>query len=613
VCGITGWVAYDDDLTRHRDTIDAMTATMELRGPDDGGTWVGEHAGLGHRRLAVIDPPGGRQPMTAHLPAGDVVLVYSGEVYNFRELRTQLTGLGHTFTTRSDTEVVLRAYLEWGEGLAERLNGMYAFAIWDARDERLVLVRDRLGIKPLFYHRTPDGVIFGSETKAVIANPRVPRVIDTDCLRELVAFTKCSGWSLWKDISEVEPATVVTVTAHGMRQRTYWRLETTDHPDGPEETVEHVTELLSDIVARQVVADVPQCVLLSGGLDSSALTALAGGALSEAGERVGSFAVDFAGQEDGFVADELRATPDAPFVRDVAKHVGSAHHDVVVDTAGLMDPDLRRAVIAARDMPVGLGDMDTSLYLLFDRVRQDSTVALSGEAADEVFGGYAWFHTPALRDAPTFPWLAAQNSYTTDRTGLLRRELRTAMDVGGFIADEYAAAVARVEHRDDEDAAERRMRTVGHLHLTRLVRAMLDRKDRLSMAAGLEVRVPYADHRLVQYVYNAPWAYKSSDGREKSLLRQAVSGLLPTSVLERLKSHYPSTQDRGYVTALQRQAADVVAAPAHPVFEVIDHDWARTACTTPPDRLAYPARNGMERLLDLYHFIDMYRPELRLA
>ncbi|MBN9743400.1 asparagine synthase (glutamine-hydrolyzing) [Amycolatopsis sp. A1MSW2902] len=612
MCGITGWVAFEEDVTRRRDIVEEMTATMALRGPDEGGTWFDTHVGLGHRRLAVIDPPGGKQPMTAATPAGEVVLVYSGEVYNFVALREELVRRGHRFATRSDTEVVLRAYLQWGEALAERLDGMFAFAVWDGRDNRLVLVRDRLGIKPLFWHRTRDGAVFGSEAKAVLAHPAVPRVVDTAGLRELVAFTKTSGWVLWRDVTEVEPGTVLTITADGVRERTYWRLSSAEHRDSPAETVERVRALLGDIAARQVVADVPQCVLLSGGLDSSALTGLAHAALADDGEKVRSFSVDF-GHEEDFAADELRGTPDAPFVRDVAAHVGSQHHNVLVDTSRLLDPEVRRAVVAARDFPAGLGDIDTSLYLLFSRIRQEATVALSGEAADEVFGGYAWFHHPALRDSGTFPWLAAQNTYTTDRTGLLRPELREAMDVAGFIADEYVTAVAGVEHRDGEDAAERSLRTASHLHLTRLVRAMLDRKDRLSMAVGLEVRVPFADHHLVEYVHNAPWSVKTADGHEKSLLRAAVAPLLPTSVLERRKSHYPSTQDTGYVRTLQRQAAEVVAEREHAVFSVIDRQWAAAATSAPVEQLAVPARNGMERLLDLYHWIDLYRPELRVA
>lgn len=610
MCGITGWVAFEQDLTGQGDTVAAMTATLAERGPDESGTRLFRHAALGHRRLAVIDPPGGRQPMTARTPAGPVTLVHSGEVYNHTALRAELTARGHRFTTRSDTEVVLRGYLEWGEAVAERLTGMYAFALWDERRQRLVLVRDRMGVKPLYLHRTHDGLLFGSEPKAVLANPVFPRRVDTGCLRELAGFTKAPGWSLWKDLREVEPGTVVTVDRAGMRERTYWRLETTEHTDDAETTVERVAALLGEIMPQQLVSDVPQCVLLSGGLDSSAVTALAARHQRETGGKLRTFSVDFAGYEENFRPDELRETPDAPYIREVVAHLGADHRTVLLDSRSLLDPALRRAVVGARDMPIGLGDIDSSMLLLFRAIREQATVALSGEFADELFGGYAWFHHPAARDADTFPWLAFQNTYTADRTEPLRPELREALDIGGYVADEYASAVARVEHLPGEDAFERRMRTSSHLHITRLVRAMLDRKDRMSMAAGLEVRVPFADHRLVEYVYNAPWALKTVDGREKGLLRQAVAPLLPRSVTERVKSPYPSTQDTGYAAALQRQARDVLADRDHQVFAVFDRDWVRRTADAAPAAVTGAARTGLERFLDFHVWSDAYDPEL---
>ncbi|MEV0281092.1 asparagine synthase (glutamine-hydrolyzing) [Streptomyces sp. NPDC050610] len=613
MCGITGWVAFDDDLTVRGHDIEAMTATLADRGPDDGGTWVRRHVALGHRRLAVIDPPGGAQPMTAGTPGGSVALVYSGETYNFTELRGELRGRGHVFRTSSDTEVVLHAYLEWGEHMAERLNGMYALALWDERAHKLVLVRDRMGVKPLYLYPTPDGVLFGSEPKAVLANPRARRVVDLDCLHELIGFTKAPGWSLWKGMTEVEPGTVVTVTRDGIRRRTYWSLPTREHTDDTGTTVERVRELLTDTMGRQSVSDVPLSALLSGGLDSSAVTALSARHLAASGERLRTFSVDFAGLEENFRPDELRETPDSPFIREVARAVGTDHRAVVLDSGELTDPGLRRSVLRARDMPIGLGDIDSSMYLLFQAIREHSTVTLSGEFADELFGGYIWFHHPAARDADTFPWLAFQNAHTTDRTALLHPDVRRRLDIPAYIADQYASAVASVEHLDGETGLERRMRTVCHLHLTRLVRALLDRKDRLSMAVGLEVRVPFADHRLVEYVYNAPWSMKTADGREKSLLRAAVRDALPESVVDRVKSPYPSTQDPGYAKALQEQAREVLAERDSPVFELVDRAWLQETVAREPEQLAGDGRLGIERVLDLHHWFDMYDPELRLS
>jgi asparagine synthase (glutamine-hydrolysing) len=609
MCGITGWVSFETDLSRERETLDAMTATMACRGPDDAGTWIAPDAALGHRRLAIIDLPGGRQPMSLTTPNGEIVLVYSGETYNFTELRAKLKAKGHWFTTESDTEVVLHGYLEWGEAVADHLNGMYAFAIWDARDRKLVMIRDRMGIKPLYYYPTRDGVLFGSEPKAILAHPRVRKVVDADGFRELFAFTKAPGWSLWQGMTEVEPGTIVRVDEGGVHSRTYWSLPARPHTDDQETTVARVRELMTDIVERQLVADVPRCVLLSGGLDSSAITGLAAGSL---GEQLRTFSVDFVGQEENFTPDEMRDTPDAPFVRDVANLVRSAHQDVVLDPQTLTDPSARRAMITARDIPSGLGDLDVSLYLLFKAIRAESTVALSGESADEVFGGYRWFHDEAVRNAATFPWMAFRTGHDM-RDSLLRDDLLKRLDLEPYIADQYASAVATVEHLDGESETDSRMRTFFHLHLTRFVRHLLDRKDRASMAVGLEVRVPFCDHRLVEYVYNTPWSLKTFDGREKSLLRHATKHVLPQSVVDRVKSPYPSTQDPGYAAELQRQTKDILAERGNPLFDLVDRAWLTEIVEHDPATITTMARYGLDRSLDLYHWLDLYRPELDLA
>ncbi|MFD7496490.1 asparagine synthase (glutamine-hydrolyzing) [Streptomyces sp. NPDC059832] len=615
MCGIAGWVSFDRDLRAAEEVakLDAMTETMSCRGPDDRGTWTAGHASLGHRRLAIIDLPGGRQPMTVDTPEGAVALVYSGEAYNFIELRGELTARGHRFTTDSDTEVVLRGYLEWGEALAERLNGMYAFAIWDGRHDRLVMIRDRMGVKPFYYWPTPDGVLFGSEPKAILANPLARPRVTLDGLRELFTVVKTPGHAVWDGMYEVEPGTVVTVDRGGLRRHVYWRLETRPHPDDRDTSIATVRSLLDDIVRRQLVSDVPRCILLSGGLDSSAVTALAARQLAESGEKVRTFAVDFVGRTENFVADELRTTPDTPFVHDVAQQSGTLHRDIVLDPDTLADPEVRARMIRARDIPMGLGDMDASLYLLFRAIREHSTVALSGESADEVFGGYLQFFDEEARSADTFPWLVRFAEHFGEDSGVLRDDLGRALDLGAYVRDSYETAVAGIERLAGESDFEYRMRRICHLHLTRFVRVLLDRKDRASMAVGLEVRVPFCDHRLVEYVYNAPWSIKSFDGREKSLLREATADVLPRSVYDRTKSPYPSTQDPKYAIALQGYARELLARPDHRVFDLVDRDRLRRAADHHAPQVTSASRRGLERTLDLAMWLDLYEPELILG
>ena len=607
MCGITGWVAFDRDLAQERALIDAMTETMSCRGPDASGVWSDQNATLGHRRLAVIDIPGGAQPMSVSTPNGDVAMVYSGEVYNFKELRDDLVKRGEKFATSSDTEVVLRGYLQWGEALADRLNGMYAFAIWDSRVRKLVMIRDRMGIKPFYIYPTPDGVLFGSEPKAILANPLAKRIVDKDGLREMMVQVKTPKHAVWKGMREVEPGTIVTVDQNGVRERTYWRLESKLHADDERTTVARVRALLDDIVRRQLVADVPECVLLSGGLDSSAITALSA---LELAEPVRTFAVDFVDQAQNFTPNDLRPTMDTPYVHEVSEHVGSDHTDIVLDHNQLADLDIRRKVVRARDLPMGIGDMDASLYLLFKAIREQSTVALSGESADEIFGGYRQFHDPAVQKTDAFPWIAIGNSPVDGAGELLTPALRSALDLDTYVNDRYTDAVAEVTRLEEEDEFTHRMRVMSYLHLTRFVRILLDRKDRMSMAVGLEVRVPFCDHRLVEYVYNTPWSLKTYDGREKSLLRGAARDVLPESVVQRVKSPYPSTSDPRYGAAIQAHAKDLFGSGDDLLFSLIDPAKLQHLIGLDPHNLQPVERTSIERVLDLSVWIDMYRPTI---
>jgi asparagine synthase (glutamine-hydrolysing) len=565
MCGITGWVAYDRNLGGERGTLAAMTETMACRGPDAAGLWLDPHVAFGHRRLAVIDISGGAQPMAVeHDGRTLLVTTYSGEIYNYRELRAELEAHGHTFRTSSDTEVALHAYLQWGEDFTARLNGMYAFALWDPRSEELLLVRDRMGIKPLYYWPTRDGVLFGSEPKAILAHPEVRAAVDAEGIAELLAFTKTPGHAVYRGMFELKPGHTLRVRRGSITERRYWALEAREHTDDLDTTIARVRELLDDIVDRQLVADVPLCTLLSGGLDSSVVTALAAKSLTADGRGpVRSFAVDFVGQTENFQADALRPTPDGPYARALAAHVGSDHRDIVLDTAQLMDRANRERVLFARDLPYGIGDIDTSLYLLFKAIREESTVALSGESADEVFGGYSWFHDEKIVHTDAFPWLAATrgafsgSDIGTDREALLAPGLLAKADIPGYQDRRYQEALAQVPRLPGEEGLERRMREISYLHLTRFVQFLLDRKDRASMATGLEVRVPFCDHRLVEYVFNVPWAMKTFD-------------VLPDSVANRVKSPYPVTQDPRYAEAVRAQLRVVLDDPDSPVLPLID-------------------------------------------
>ena len=576
MCGITGWVDFGRDLRGQRAAIEAMTATMICRGPDAGGAWCSAHAAIGHRRLSVIDLPGGAQPMRAP-GEDDVVLTFSGEIYNFTELRRELAARGHHFRTRSDTEVLLRGYLEWGADCVRRLNGMFAFGVWDGRRQELLLARDRLGVKPLYYALQAEGVLFGSEPKAVLAHPAFRAEIDSEGLAELFSQvgTATPGHGVYRGLCQVRPGTQLRVGRGGVRTCAYWALEAWEHTDDLATTAGTVRELLADAVDRQTVADVPLCSLLSGGLDSSVVSALAAGSLRRRDHaKLATFSVDFTGSADAFTPDQLRPSHDEPFARAAAGHIGSRHGTITLEAEDLVTAQW--APLAAHDLPT-FGDMYVSFVLLCREISKQSTVALSGEAADEVFGGYPWYHVPALFVAPTFPW-AARGSWEP----LLQPDVRARVRLGEYAADRYAQALAEVPRLAGESQQDRRIREVLYLGLTRWLPFLLDRKDRLSMASGLEVRVPFTDHRLVEYVWNVPWPVKEAGGIEKGLLRTAADGLLPADLLRRRKSIYPGAADQVYERAIDAQLRRLLAQPDAPLFDLISRERLTAAYSADP-------------------------------
>ncbi|MDP8928889.1 MAG: asparagine synthase (glutamine-hydrolyzing) [Actinomycetota bacterium] len=544
----------------------AMTDTMACRGPDAEGLWLSERAALGHRRLAVIDLEGGAQPMAADRGVDEIVLTYCGEVYNFRQLREELRTAGHRFRTRSDTEVVLRGYLEWGQRCVERFDGMFAFAIWDQRRQELLLARDRFGIKPLYYVVTDTGLLFGSEPKALLANPLFTAEVDAEGLAELFGLNKgrTPGHGVFRGLRQLLPGQTLRVGRHGLRPTRYYRLASHPHEDDLPTTTATVRGMLEDIVERQLVADVPLCSLLSGGLDSSVVTALAARGLERQGlGKPVTFAVDFENSDAFFRPSAQRPSRDAPFVRLMVDRLGAQHTDIVLrpeDLAGQQEHTL-----AARDLP-GHGDMDASLYLLCREVRRHSTVALSGEGADEVFAGYPWFFDQPLETVRNFPW----RTTIPDISGLLSAEARERIRLDEYVADRYAEALAEVPHLEGEAAADRRIRELSYLTLSHYLPLMLDRKDRMAMAVGLEVRVPFCDHELLDYVWNIPWSMRTNGGVEKGILRAATDDLLPAEVAARRKSGFPAVQDPAYDEELMTRLEGWMAEGSSPLADLVD-------------------------------------------
>jgi asparagine synthase (glutamine-hydrolysing) len=611
MCGIAGWVDFERDLRSQASTVREMAGVLANRGPDAEAVWTDDRAALGFRRLAVIDLAGGDQPRVAEEDGRVLaVLVYNGEIYNFRQLREHLAARGHRFRTASDSEVVLRAYLEWGEDCVTRLNGMFAFAVWDPRHHHLLLARDRLGVKPMYYAPLGRGAVFGSEPKSLLAHPLVEAVVDRDGMAELLTYIATPGHAVYRGMREVPPGHVVLLRDGSVQRRRYWSLPAREHADDLATTVGTVRELLADSVAGHLVSDVPLCTLLSGGLDSSAIAALA----ARAGDRPRTFAVDFEGHAERFRKDFWHEDPDAPYAAEVARHVGADHEPVVLRTDDMADPVVAAAALRSQDLPSPIPDMDRSLYLLLRAVRERSTVALMGEIADELFGGYQSFRDRSLLDTGNFPWVSMGLRVAPwgRSTGLLDPGLLKEIDVPAYSAARYAETMAEVPEVAGESEEDRLMRRVRYAHLTRWLPLLLARDDRLSMAVGLELRVPYCDHRLVEYVCNIPWTMQVADGREKSVLRAAVADLVPESVLRRKKSPFPVTQDPGYGQVLREQFDAVVTDPQSPVRPLLDGRAVAELLDArrPIEATGWGERRNVEMVLQLDAWLRRYRVRL---
>lgn len=615
--GITGWVARERDLTTQADVLEAMTATLTSRGPDGTGSWLQPDVALGHCRAGVLAGGAGQQPLVADVPGGQAVaVVYDGQIYNAAGIRQELRRRGHPFRTEGDAEVLLRGYLEWGGNLAHRLSGMYAFAIWDGRVRALVMGRDRMGLRPLHFYPLDDGLLFGSEPKAILAHPRAQRVVDAEGLCEIFSgFNRTPGHAIWSGMREVRPGTLVTAARDGMTERTYWQLTAEPHHDDQATTVATARELLTDSVASQIRSDAPCGILLSGGLDSSILAGLASRHLRDQrhGHGIATFTMDFANQgryEDMDLAiPPVRGTsPDPPYARDMAAALGSSHRDIILGHAEVADPRVRRACVEARDFPTGLGDRDLSFYLLCLAVRESAAMVLSGDA-----GGQAFTSPRVIAAAPLSPSAQPRpERKPLDDTALLSARFLEAIGRDRHLREHRALLAARAPVLEGEQEARRKERILSYQLMIRMPLGVTsERRDRIGMAAGLEVRAPYYDHHLVQYLYNVPGDMKVAGGKPKSIMRSIGADLLPKSVLERGRKGYPAILDVGYVAAIQRQVRDVVNAH-HDVLEFYDADRVSYAVKEEPAMVTLEQRSGMERLLDFAIWLDERKPSIKL-
>ena len=566
MCGIAGQVGRDPRIIQRRyAAYCAMQQTLAQRGPDQRGMYICGAAALIHARLAVVDLENGLQPMQLDWQGETYVLVYNGELYNTPELRAALAARGHSFNGHSDTEVLLHAFAEWGANCVPRCNGIFAVAVWKQNAGTLFLARDRCGVKPLFYTQAEDSLIFGSELKTLLAHPAVPPRVDANGLAEVLLLGpgRTPGCGVFQNVRELLPgqyAAYETQTAR-LTLHTSWRLEDPDHPDDFAATARRVRDLVTDAIERQLVSDVPVATFLSGGLDSSLISAIADSHFTARGKTLQTFSVGYQDNKKYFHATHFQPSPDAPYIRTMNQFLNAQHTWVTLDSEALAAALLE--AVDARDLP-GMADVDSSLLLFCREIRKTATVALSGECADEIFGGYPWYRDKTVRERYGFPW--AQS--TAYRVSFFKPEVFGGIDPAAYIDEGYRATLEQTSIRPGLDPLEQRMRQMFALNFNWFMQTLLDRKDRMSMYSGLEVRVPFCDYRIAEYLYSVPWEYKDYEGHEKGLLRQAMQGVLPTEVLWRKKSPYPKTWNPAYLNAVSAMLRSAMQDPDAPLLRI---------------------------------------------
>ncbi len=606
MCGIAGF--YQTEFDYREDAcfgmrLCKMRDSLLHRGPNDNGVFLSEHCGLAHTRLAVIDPLHGGQPMKRE----HCTIVYNGELYNGKELRDELRGFSLSWETNCDTEILLNMYLAFGHDFVHKLNGIFAFALYDSRKDQLLLARDHLGVKPLFYQQTKKSLVFGSEPKALFAYGLRPRLNEESWCEVLgLGPARTPGHGVFANMKEVLPGHYLLANENGLTDCCYWELKGRPHTDTYEQTLEKVSFLVQDAVKRQLVSDVPVCTFLSGGLDSSLVSAILSRSLQDKGKQLSTFSFDFVGNKKNFKPNSFQSSLDRPFVDIMVAHLNSSH--TYLECNSLQQANGLFDAVNARDLPC-MADVESSMLYFCSQVVKTHPVALTGECADEIFGGYPWFHKKGLLERQNFPW-----SYDMDaRTSLLREDFLRKNHIVEYAKNAYDTSLTETPALFGESREEARRREISWLSVRWFMATLLNRMDRCSMYCGLEARVPYADYRILEYVYNIPWEMKCREGRTKSLLVEAGREFLPPEVLFRKKSPYPKTYDTGYEKLLASRLRKVLKQKHSPILEIVDKHKVLEFLDSPKDYgrpwygqlMAGPQMIGY--LLQIDYWMEHYR------
>lgn len=615
MCGFTGFINFKNDISNKKHILEKMNNTLYKRGPDEQGFYINKNVAFGHKRLIVVDPEGGKQPMKETVSYGEYVITYNGQIYNTKELKEKLVQNNFTINSHSDTEILLKSYILFGSDVVKHLNGIYAFAIWNSKKKEVFLARDHFGVKPLFYTIINDTLIFASEIKAIFEYPKIEKIVDTQGLCELFGIgpAHTSGTTIFKNIYELKPGSMATFNIYGLHTEKYWKLETKPHKDSLGTTCEKIKFLLNDAITKQLVSDVSLCTFLSGGLDSSIISKYASNYYKNNDmPKLNTYSIDYVDNDKNFIKSDFQPNSDNYYIELMNKNLYNTHHKIIIDTPELAE-NLENAMIA-RDMP-GMADIDSSLLLFCKNVKKEMTVSLTGECADEIFGGYPWFFREDALNSNTFPWSIA----IEERQKLLNPKIGEQINLKNYVDYRYNESLSEVEHLDTDSNDDIEKRKISYLTLNWFMQTLLDRSDRMSMYNGFELRVPFCDYRLAQYVYNIPWSIKSLNGREKGLLRYICKGLLPDEIIDRKKSPYPKTHNPNYLEKVKNMLNDIVLNNNSPINKLLNKDYMLEILKTNGSAFSRPwfgqlmtGPQLMAYLIQVNQWLIKYNPKIEL-
>ncbi len=615
MCGFTGYANFIDKIHHSKSVIQQMNASLSKRGPDEDGYYYSNYVHFAHKRLIVIDPEGGKQPMIEHYSYGDYIICYNGQIYNTKELKNTLIENGFEINTHSDTEILLKSYIHFGNSVVNYLNGIFAFAIFNTKKEELFIARDHFGVKPFFYTIQNNTFIFASEIKAIFKFPGVEKIIDSQGISELFGIgpSHTSGTTVFKNIFELKPAHFGVFNKSGLHLTKYWSLKSKEHTDSLGKTCEKIKYFLNDSITSQLVSDKPICTFLSGGLDSSIITKFAADYYQKEGlPPLDTYSIDYVDNDKNFVKSDFQPNSDNYYIDLMTKNLHTKHHKIIIDTPELAS-SLEDAMIA-RDMP-GMADIDSSLLLFCKNVKNEMTVALTGECADEIFGGYPWFFREDSLNSGTFPWSIA----IEERQKLLNSDISSKVNLKDYIDYRYNESLKEVEilESDSKETAEKRK--ISYLTLNWFMQTLLDRSDRMAMYNGFELRVPFCDYRLAEYVWNIPWEMKALKGREKGLLRYVCKDFLPDEIVDRKKSPYPKTHNPTYLSKVKIMLSNIMEKSDAPINSLLNRDYILSILESNGEAFSRPwfgqlmtGPQLMAYLCQVNMWLEKYQPKIEL-